>query len=70
MFRRSNTYMSRYTSRRDNSRNQGIEDLLDRPLPRLRELFRIIREVAYLRVLVRLVIKIRIYFYLYSSMSF
>ena len=61
--------MSRYISRRDNSRNQDIEDFLDRSLSRLKELFRIIREVVCLRDLVRLVVEIRVCFCLYFSIN-
>ena len=54
---------------RNSSSNYDIEDFLDRSLSRLGESFKIIREIVYLRALVRLVVKIRIYFYLYSTIS-
>ena len=59
----------RKSLRRNNSSNYNIKDFLDRSLSRLRELFKIIRKVAYLRVLVRLVVRIRVYFYFYFSIN-
>ena len=68
---RQNSLLSTYIrlSRYNSSRNYNIEDFFNRSLSRLRESFRIIREIAYLRDLVRLVVRIRVYFYLYSAIS-
>ena len=56
-------------SRYNNNNNYNIEDFFNRSLSRLRESFRIIRNIVYSRILVRLVIKIRVYFYLYFSIN-
>ena len=47
----------RKSLRRNNSSNYNIKGFFDRSLLYLEELFRIIREIAYLRVLVRFVEK-------------
>ena len=54
-------------SYRNSSSNYIIKDFFDRSFSRLR-LFRIIRE-SDLRALVRLVIEISVYFYLYFSIN-
>ena len=63
----SSIYIDRY-SRRINSSNYNAKDFLDRSLSRLRELFKIIRK-SDLRALVRPIIEIRVYFYLYFSIN-
>ena len=52
----------------NSSNNYNIKDFLNRSLSRLRELSRIIRE-SDLRALIRLVIEIKVYFYLYFAIS-
>ena len=54
-------------NRRNNSRSYNIKDFLNRPLSRLRNISRIIRD--YLRDLILFVIEIRVYFYLYLSIN-
>ena len=62
-------YIRNRYSRRNNRSNYSIEDFFNRSLSRLEELSRIIRE-SDLRGLVRPVVEIRVYLYLYFSISF
>ena len=58
-----------YIYRSSNSRSYEVEDFLNRPLSRLRRSSRIIYRIVNLRDLVLFVVRIRIYFYLYSSIN-
>ena len=66
---RQNSLLNIYMrlSRYNNNRNYNIKDFFNRFLSRL-ELFKIIRK-RDIRALVRLVIEISVYFYLYSSIN-
>ena len=64
----SNIYIDRY-SRRNNNSNYNTKDFFNRSLSRLKESSIIIRE-SDLRALIRPVVEIRVYYYLYSSISF